>query len=74
MTYPGHSGTGVAADHTGNDTELLWGGPPSVMIEEGVQRLIGRLYGELHRYPAVAEIDEHIYGKTPAPEISEAII
>ena len=74
MTDYSHSGTDVAEDHTANDIELLWGGPPAVMIEEGIQRLIGRLYGDLRRYPTVAEIDEHIYGQTPAPEITEASI
>ncbi len=74
MTHPSHSGTDVAEHHTANDTELLWGGPPAVMVEDGIQRLIGRQYGELRRYPTVAEIDENIYGRTAAPEITEAII
>ncbi len=38
-----------------------------------MQRLIARLYTELRRYPDVAEIDEHIYGPTTAPEIIEGI-
>jgi hypothetical protein len=53
---------------------VLWGHPAATMIEAGVQRLIARLDTEWRRYPTVAEIDEHIYGRTPAPEITEAII
>jgi hypothetical protein len=60
-------------DHTASGAELLWGDPPSAMIEEGIQRLIARLYAELHRHPTVAEIDEHVYGPIPAPEIVEAM-
>ena len=44
------------------------------MIEAGAQRLIARLDTEWRRYPTVAEIHEHIYGHTPAPEITEGII
>jgi hypothetical protein len=43
------------------------------MIEEGIQRLIARLYDELHRHPTVSEIDAHIYGSTAAPEIVEGM-
>jgi len=44
------------------------------MIEAGVQRLIARLDTAWDHYPTVAEIDDHIYGRTPAPEITEGII
>lgn len=54
-------------------TEVLWGTPPAAMIEEGLKRLIGRMYSELHRHPTVAEIDEQTYSSAPAPEIAEAI-
>lgn len=43
------------------------------MIEEAIQRLVARLYGELRRYPTVAEIDERTYGPTTAPEILKGI-
>jgi hypothetical protein len=43
------------------------------MIEEGIQRLIARLYGKLRRYPTVEEIDEQIYGPAIAPEIVEGM-
>ena len=43
------------------------------MIEEGIQRLIARLYTELRRHPTVAEIDERTYCPTAAPEIVEAM-
>lgn len=54
-------------------TELLWGDPPAAMVEEGLQRLIARLYGELRRHPTVPEIDEYTYGPVPAPEIVEGM-
>jgi hypothetical protein len=57
-----------------DDVEVLWGYPPAAMVEAGVQRLIARLDTELYRYPTVAEVDEHIYSSTPAPEITEGII
>jgi hypothetical protein len=56
-----------------NGTEMLWGEPPAAMIDAAIQRLIARLYGELHHHPTVAEIDEHIYGSTVAQEIVEGI-
>jgi hypothetical protein len=59
--------------HLSNGTELLWGDRPAAMIEENLQRLIARLYGELHRHPTVAEIEEHIYGATMAREIVEGM-
>jgi hypothetical protein len=67
------SGTNFAEGHAANGAELLWGDPPAAMIEEGMQRLIARLYRELRRYPTVAEIDERIYCPMPAPEIVEAM-
>jgi hypothetical protein len=54
--------------------EMLWGYPGATMIEAGVQCLIARLDTEWRRNPTVAEIHEHIYGGTPAPEMTEAII
>jgi hypothetical protein len=57
-----------------NGAELLWGDRPAAMIEEGIQRLIARLYAELHRHPTVAEIDEQTYGHTPASEIVEGMV
>ena len=71
MTHWSHSGIAFTEGH--DATEILWGYPPADKIDEGVQRLIARLYAELRRYPEVAEIDEHIYGPTTAPEIIEAI-
>lgn len=49
------------------------GEPPAAMIEEGIQRLIARLYAELRCHPTAAEIDEHVYGPSPAPEIIEGM-
>ena len=69
MTHWSHSGIAFTEGH--DDAEILWGYPPAEKIDEGVQRLIARLYAELRRYPEVAEIDEHIYGPTTAPEIIE---
>ena len=71
MTHWSHSGIAFTEGH--DDAEILWGYPPADKIDEGVQRLIARLYGELRLYPTVAEVDEHIYGPTTAPEIIEAI-
>ncbi len=71
MIHWGHSGIAFTEAH--DDAEIIWGDPPAEKIDEGVQRLIARLYAELRRYPEVAEIDEHIYGPTTAPEIIEAI-
>jgi hypothetical protein len=71
MTHWSRSGIAFTEGH--DDAEILWGDPPAAMIEEGIQRLIARLYGELRRYPSVAEIDEHTYGPTTAPEIVEGI-
>jgi len=73
MTHCSHSDTNFTEGHTATGTELLWGYPPAAMIEEGIQRLIARLYAELRRHPTVAEIDEQIYGPNPAPEIVEAM-
>jgi hypothetical protein len=73
MTHWSRSGISFAEGHTANGTELLWGDHPAAMIEEGVQRLIARLYAELRRYPTVAEIDEQIYGATAAPQIVEGM-
>jgi hypothetical protein len=67
------SGTNFAEGHAANGAELLWGDPPAAMIEEGIQRLIARLYTELRRHPTVAEIDEQTYGPTAAPEIVEGM-
>lgn len=72
MTHWSLGGTKLAESYT-DDTELLWGQPPAAMIEEGIQRLIARLYTQLRRYPTVAEIDEQTYGPTAAPEIIEGI-
>ncbi len=71
MTHWSHSGIAFTEGH--DDAEILWGDPPADKIDEGIQRLIARLYAELRRYPTVAEIDEHTYGPTPAPEIVEGI-
>ncbi len=71
MTHWSHGGIAFTEGH--DDAEILWGYPPADKIDEGIQRLIARLYAELRRYPEVAEIDEHIYGPTTAPEIIEAI-
>jgi hypothetical protein len=73
MTHLRQSGTNFAEGHSANGTKLLWGEPPAAMIEEGIQRLIGRLYSELRRHPTVAEIDEQVYGLTAPPEIVEGI-
>jgi hypothetical protein len=67
------SGTNFAEGHAADGAELVWGDPPAAMIEEGIQRLIARLYTELRRHPTVAEIDEQTYGPTAAPEIVEAM-
>ena len=71
MTHWSHSGIAFTEGH--DYAEILWGYPPAEKIDEGIQRLIARLYAELRRYPEVAEIDEHIYGPTTAPEVIEAI-
>lgn len=73
MTHWNGSGTNFPKGHTANSTELLWGIPPTAMIEEGIQRLIARLYVELRRHPTLAEIDEQTYGPSPAPEIVEGM-
>jgi hypothetical protein len=59
--------------HSNNGTEMLWGEPPAAMIDAAIQRLIGRLYGELQHHPTVGEIEEHICGATMAREIVEGI-
>ncbi|MDR3657767.1 MAG: hypothetical protein P4L48_19545 [Mycobacterium sp.] len=71
MTHWSHSGIAFTEGH--DDTEILWGYPPADKIDEGILRLIARLYAELRRYPTVAEIDEQTYGPTTAPEIIEGI-
>ena len=53
---------------------VLWGYPAATMIDAGVQRLIARLDAELGTYPSPAEIEEHLYGTTAAPEITGALI
>jgi hypothetical protein len=73
MTDWSSSFMNLAESLTAKKTELLWGYPPAAMIEEGLQRLIARLYTELRRHPTVAEIDEDTYGPTPAPEIVDAM-
>jgi hypothetical protein len=72
MTSWGQNRRGVSSAD-GDRTEVLWGTSPEAMIEEGLLRLIGRLYSELHRHPTVAEIDEQTYGSVAAPEIAEAL-
>jgi hypothetical protein len=57
-----------------DDTVMLWGYPAATMIDAGVQRLITRLDTAWYRYPTVAKIDDHIYGGTATPEITEGII
>lgn len=71
MTHWSRSGILFTEAH--DNAEIMWGNPPAEKIDEGVQRLIARLYTALRRYPDVAEIDEHIYGPTTAPEIVEGI-
>jgi hypothetical protein len=73
MTHWSHGGTNFIEGHNVIGAELLWGEPPAAMIEEGIQRLIARLYTELRRHPTVAEIDEQIYGPTATAEILEAM-
>ena len=73
MTHWSHGGTNFIEGHNVIGAELLWGEPPAAMIEEGIQRLIARLYTELRRHPTVAEIDERVYCPRPAPEIVEAM-
>lgn len=73
MTNPDHERRHPIT-HLSNGTDPLWGDPPAAMIEEGVQRLIARLYAELHRHPTVGEIDEQTYGHTPAAEIVEGMV
>ena len=73
MTHWSPGGTNFIEGHNVIGAELLWGEPPAAMIEEGIQRLIGRLYSELRRHPTVAEIDEQVYGLTAPPEIVEGI-
>ena len=74
MMHWSGSGISVAQRDHDDSTAMLWGYPAATMIEAGIQRLIARLDTALRRYPTVAEIDEHIYGRTPAPEITEGII
>ncbi|MGO9381168.1 MAG: hypothetical protein ACLP4W_03515 [Mycobacterium sp.] len=71
MTHWSQSGIAFTEGHDG--TEILWGYPPADKIDEGIQRLIARLYAELRRYPTVAEIDEQTYGPNAAPEVVEGI-
>jgi hypothetical protein len=73
MTHWSHGGINFIEGHNVIGAELLWGEPPAAMIEEGIQRLIARLYTELRRHPTVAEIDERVYCPRPAPEIVEAM-
>jgi hypothetical protein len=74
MTNWSRSVISVAEHDHDDSTVVLWGYPAATMIEAGVQRLIARLDTAWRRYPTVAEIDEHIYGRTPAPEITAGII
>jgi hypothetical protein len=67
-------GNSLAEGDTANCTEVLWGSPLAAMIEDGLQRLIERLYSELHRHPTVAEIDDETYSTTPAREIAESMV
>ena len=73
MTHWSPGGTNFIEGHNVIGAELLWGEPPAAMIEDGIQRLIARLYTELRRHPTVAEIDERVYCPKPAPEIVEAM-
>jgi hypothetical protein len=73
MTHWSLGGTNFIEGRNVIGAELLWGEPPAAMIEEGIQRLIARLYTELRRHPTVAEIDEQTYGPTAGPEIFEAM-
>lgn len=73
MNHWSRNATNVAEGRVANGAELLWGDPPAAMIEEGMHRLIARLYAELRRHPTVAQIDELIYGPVVAPEIVEAM-
>ena len=74
MTHWSGSGISVAERDHDDSTAMLWGYPAAAMIDAGVPRLIARLDTAWRRYPTVAEIDEHIYGGAPAPEITEGII
>jgi len=62
MTHWSDSGIPLTEDH--DDAEIIWGDPPAAAIEEGLQRLIARLYAELRHHPTVADIDE----QTSAPQ------
>jgi hypothetical protein len=73
MTHWSRNATNFAEGLVANGAEMLWGEPPAAMIEEGMQRLIARLYAELRRHPTVAQIDEQVYGPTAAPEIVDGM-
>lgn len=71
-----HLSTGdddVAGRRPAHNSGLVWGKPPAAAIDQGIQRLIARLYNELRRHPTAGEIEENIYGPTLAPEIVEAM-
>ena len=57
-----------------DDVEILWGYPAAAMIEAGGAASHHPAGHRVAPLPTVAEIDEHIYGRTPAPEITEGII
>jgi len=61
------SRSGIAFTEAHEDAEIRWGNRPGAMIDEGVQRLIDRLYTETRHFPTAAEIKEHLYGPTTAP-------
>jgi hypothetical protein len=73
MTHWSLGGTNFIEGHNVIGAELLWGEPPAAMIEEGMQRLIARLYRELHHHPTVADIEEHLFGPVMAPEIVDGV-
>jgi hypothetical protein len=73
MTNAHDSGNGLPGARAARDTDLVWGEPPAALIDEAAQRLIARLYDELHHHSSVAEIDENIYGPTMAREIVEGL-
>ena len=73
MTYASDIGDNVAGRRIARAAELVWGEPPAAMIDEALQRLIVRLYGELRHHPTVAEIDAQIYSATRAPEVLEGM-
>ena len=56
-----------------DETGLIWGDQPADMIDDGMERLIARLYLEKHRLPTVGELDALKFGADKPAELVFAI-